>query len=218
MESTVQKDISTQKGVKTHHASHKTNAAGSSAISRPKLDGTRSSKEDVLATPPRSEGWKCEWRNGKIELNETSLASKDRSVINILIRTFTRTIYFEEGWLYAEQRCLLKTASGESVRIADIAYLTEPQHDSLKAGKFPVPAFVVEIVHDEDRRGKLRQKIAEYFANGVQCVWCIYLDSKRVRVYRSPQDSTLVRNNALCSAAPALPDLTLSAKDVFEYL
>ncbi len=212
-----QKKSSTTTMKEAQHSSRKTSVKKPTVL-RPKLDGTMSSKEHFLTLPVNHEGWKCEWRNDKIELNETSLLSKDRSIINTLLRAFTRTTHFEEGWLYAESRCLLTTESKESIRVADLAYFTEKQSRSQKAGKYTAPTFVVEIVHKHDRRGKLRQKIAEYFANGVRCVWCIHADSERVRVYRSPQDSSLIRNNAVCSAAPALPDLTLSAKELFEFV
>jgi Uma2 family endonuclease len=171
--------------------------------------------KEFRAFQPDNDGWKYEWKNGKIEVNEIGFISKDRSIINTLIRAFTRTVHFEEGWLYADARCEFESLG--VVRFADLAYFTEKQYQSLRHGGNPVPAFVVEIVHDSDRSGKLRMKCAEYFRAGVRCVWFVYPDSERVRVYISPQESKLCRKSSICQASPALNDFSLMVKELFEY-
>lgn len=196
--------------------SEKKSRTGRFNIQLPKLEGKRFNRNEFLAFQPENDGWKYEWKKGNIEINETALTSKDRSIINTIIRAFTRTSHFEEGWLYADVRCEFETLG--TIRFADLAYFTEKQYQALKNGVHSVPTFVVEIIHPHDRIGKLRAKVKEYFSVGVQCLWFIYPDSQRVRVYTSPKESQVYRNSGVCNASPALTDLSLIAKELFEYL
>ena len=54
-----------------------------------------------------------------------------------------------------------------------------------------------------------------YFNAGVMVVWHVFPELKSVHVFTSPVDVTICEGDTVCSAAPALPDLQMTANEVF---
>lgn len=78
-----------------------------------------------------------------------------------------------------------------------------------------VSGFVVEIISPTDRHDDIVRKRREYFAAGVQVLWQIAPVEKTVSVYTSPTQVTVREGDAVCSAAPAVPYLEMTAEEVF---
>jgi Uma2 family endonuclease len=181
-------------------------------LSRPKYDGLKMSLRDFLDWEREPDGWKYEWNNGIIEINEVSMRNTERGIVQHIIRAFTKTqAYQSQAELLPETDCLLP--SGQ-VRRPDIAYFTYEQIQASARGEQPVPPFAIELISKNDRVGKVDEKLAEYFASGVLCVWHILPESSRVKVYTSLKDVQICSDEDVCSARPAL-DFTIRAEEIF---
>jgi Uma2 family endonuclease len=179
----------------------------------PKYDGLRMDKADFLAWERDSDGWKYEWNNGRIENNEVNMTIKEIYIVRSLNNTLRTTKYIHEGDLYPEVDCAL---TPQTIRRPDIAYFTNEQVNLGKTGAMPVPSFVIEIASKHDKDEKRITKVEEYFASGVQCVWYVYPELRRVDVYSSPKHITVCTDDDVCSAAPALPEFMPLASTLFE--
>jgi len=67
--------------------------------------------------------------------------------------------------------------------------------------RFPVfaPEFVIEVRSPEQRRRPLREKMAEYMANGVQLGWLIDPIEHSVEIYRSGREPELLEHPSTVS-------------------
>ena len=83
------------------------------------------------------------------------------------------------------------------------------------SGQNQVAPWVIEVISTNDYANKINKKLDEYFLAGVQVVWHIYPESKQVHVFTSPEQVNICRGNVVCSAAPALGDLEVSAEELF---
>lgn len=154
--------------------------------SRPKYDGLKMSLRDFLDWEREPDGWKYEWNNGIIEINEVSMRNTERNIADNILFAFEQTPFRKQRRaLLPETDCLLP--SGQ-VRRPDIAYFTYEQIQASARGEQPVPPFTIELISKIDGVGKVDEKLAEYFASGVLCGWHILPESRRVKVYTSLKD------------------------------
>jgi Uma2 family endonuclease len=184
---------------------------GALQIVRPKYDGLKMSLRDFLDWQPEADGWKYEWNNGRIEINEHTMKNTERYIALNLLRHFERTLGALGGGLLPETDCMLP--SGQ-MRRPDLAYFSADQIAEARRGENPVPTFVIELISPTDRTPAVDEKLIEYFTNGVRCAWYIYPTSKRIHIYTSPKDIRICTDTDLCSAAPAL-DFSLTVEDIF---
>jgi Uma2 family endonuclease len=91
--------------------------------------------------------------------------------------------------------------------------------------RFPVfaPDFVIEIRSPDDRVRKLREKMEEYIANGVQFAWLIDPQERTVSIYRagqSPQalDPEVLSNPAAVAGEGPVAGFVLHLERVFDPL
>lgn len=181
-------------------------------LTRPKYDGLRMSLPEFRQWERESDGWKYEWSNGVIEINEVSMKNTERFIAQNISRAFTQTqAYKERGELFSETDC--EFASGQ-VRCPDLACFAAEQIQVGRLQGQPVPLFVIEIVSKHDKIKAMHDKLDEYFANGVQCVWYIFPDKQRVDLYIAPLNIQICVGETPCSAAPAL-DFSIKAADIF---
>jgi Uma2 family endonuclease len=179
---------------------------------RPKYDSMAISLQDFLDWEREADGWKYEWNNGRIEINEQSMKNTERSIVQHILRAFTATQeYANGGELLPETDCLLP--SGQ-MRRPDIAYFTASQIAASKRGENPVPTFVIELISPNDRTLAIDEKLVEYFANGVQCAWYIYPKTGRICIASSSKNLHICSDGDICSAAPAL-DFLMKAAEFF---
>ncbi len=178
----------------------------------PKYDGLKMSLHDFLDWEREPDGWKYEWNNGIIEINEESMKSTERMMVFKIMRAFSKTNASQkDDALLPETDCVLLN---EQVRRPDLAYFTQVQMVESLQGFQPVPAFVIELISPNDKAYKLEQKLDEYFAAGVACVWYIYPNLKQVNVYTSRTAVKICLDKTPCSAAPAL-DFTMTPNEIF---
>ena len=107
----------------------------------------------------------------------------------------------------------MRAPDGAWVRRKRLAVLTAGQ----KRKFLPLcPDFVIEVRSPTDRIARLREKMAEYLANGAQLGWLIEPDQHRVHIY-SPDGRVEIFKNPQCiSGDPVLPGFTLDLQPIWE--
>ena len=157
------------------------------------------------------DGFKYEWNDGEI-VRFSGMKKKQYFVYNILSKLFYEKGYHQKGTLMAEPDVMLTAIQ---MRRPDIAYFTDEQVEQGRKGEDVIPAFVVEVLSETDQVYRIEEKIAEYFKAGVQVVWNIIPEHEVVYVYTSRKQVTICLDDDVCSAAPVLPDFSISINDLF---
>lgn len=160
----------------------------------------------------REDGYKYEWNNGAVEKTQ-AMNQQQAEIYFILLTYFQKSAAAEAGGgLITETDMYTSTVQ---LRRPDIAFYSGEQRKWMKKGENQIPAWVVEIISSNDQVNLINQKLDEYFQAGVQVVWHIFPESQQVYVYTSPEQVTICRGKTICSAAPALEDLEVSAEELF---
>jgi Uma2 family endonuclease len=96
----------------------------------------------------------------------------------------------------------------DTVRGPDVAYWS---YERLPADQQPVgypevaADLCVEILSPNDRPGKLREKVREYFTRGVRMVWLIDPEDRNVWVYRGPGPARVFHDDTTLTGEDVLP-------------
>ncbi len=112
------------------------------------------------------------WRHGWIEVNIIVVLANDR-----VARTVGRTVSGDTAFVLARDP--------DTVRVPDVAFVRhERLPPPLVSGRAALaPDLAVEIRSPNDRPGEVQQKVADYFAAGVQLVWLVDPDAQTVEVW-----------------------------------
>jgi Uma2 family endonuclease len=86
--------------------------------------------------------------------------------------------------------------------------------------RFPVfaPDFVIEVRSPDDRIRKLREKMEEYMANGVQLAWLIDPHERTVSIYRAGQAPEVLNDPASVPGEGPVAGFVLNLDRVFDPL
>ena len=175
--------------------------------------GKRMSLEEFLRHDPEIPGVKLEWNNGKIEI-EYTIKIDERKIIDRIVRQFNRLPQYEQGdMLLPEADVNLPTV--KTYRRPDASYLTKQQIEDPENAP-AAPAFLIEVTSPSNAAEDVDKKLDEYFKAGVQTVWIVYPRTQRVHVYTGPKSVQICSDSDICSAAPAIPDLQLTANEIFQ--
>ena len=112
------------------------------------------------------------WRHGWIEVNIIVVLANDP-----VARGTGRTVTGDTAFVLARDP--------DTVRIPDVAFVRhERLPPPLVSGRAALsPDLAVEIHSPNDRPGEVQQKVADYFAAGVQLVWLVDPDEQTVEVW-----------------------------------
>lgn len=170
--------------------------------------------EQLLALP---DGKHFELVGGKlVEKNVGFESSWIGSVLMSLLMMHCRANRL--GWVVGNEpgfRCYPHDAN--QVRKPDIAFVSFAR---LPAGKPPagycvvVPNLVVEVVSPNDVATEVDDKVSEYLAAGVECVWVVHPNSRRVHIYYADRGVILNENDEL-SGEPVIPGFRCALKELF---
>ncbi len=168
-------------------------------------------KAQFLAWNP-DDDFLYEYRDGFVE-PVSGFQRGERFLVYNLLKKFEETATSKaEGRLFGKTECWLNDTL---MRIPSLAFFThQQQHDSANE-QDPVPMFVIEIISPTDRADKIEQKVLEYFAAGVRVVWHVFPAMRMVRVFTSVKTATTYFEDDPFSAAPAVPDLSLTVGELF---
>jgi Uma2 family endonuclease len=161
----------------------------------------------------REDGYTYEWLNGQVEKTKRSMDYTQLFIVKNLVKFFN-DLSSEgkiEGYLTPEVDTFFK----ENHRRPDMCYLTDKQMSETKFGVIPVPAFIIEVISNNDKMKKAQKKLLDYLNADVQVIWHVFPDIEMVHVYRG-KNMTVCVGDDICSAAPVLPDFKLSTKDIFK--
>ncbi len=166
--------------------------------------------DEFLAWEP-TDGVKYEWYDGEL-IRFSGMKKKQYFIYNLLSKLFYEKGYHQQGTLIAEPDVMLTT---RQMRRPDIAYFSDDQVERGRQGEDVIPAFVVEVISETDLMYRVEEKTAEYFRAGVQVVWNIVPEQEVIYVYTSRKNVMLCLADDVCSAAPILPDFTISVNTLF---
>lgn len=158
-----------------------------------------------------TDGFKYEWNDGQL-IRFSGMRKKQYYIYALLNKLFIDKGYHKAGTFMAEPDVMLTAIQ---MRRPDIAYFTKEQIQQGRKGEDVIPAFVVEVLSETDQAYRIEEKIAEYYKAGVQVVWNIIPEHEVVYVYTSRKNVTICLENDVCSAAPVLPDFTISVNTLF---
>lgn len=160
----------------------------------------------------QEDGYKYEWNDGIVEKYQ-GMNQQQAEIYFLLMAYFQKTEASKTGGGLITETDMLTTPN--QLRRPDISFYTGEQRRLMKQGENQIAPWVAEIISPSDNANKINSKLDEYFLAGVQVVWHIFPESKQVYVYTSPESVTICRGQTVCSAAPALPDLVISAEVLF---
>jgi Uma2 family endonuclease len=164
----------------------------------------------------REDGYKYEWLNGVVEKSKCDMDFRQLYIFRTLSNRFyqcTSNIP-NRGMLIRKPDLFFL----ENHRRPDVCWLTETQIAGLTYESTDVPAFVIEVISNNDQMNKVHKKMEDYERAGVQVVWHIFPLLGKIDVYSGTRLSTMqvCREDDICSAAPALPEFRLSVSDILK--
>ena len=156
--------------------------------------------------------FKYEWNNGQVE-KEEYMKADERYIVNNIVRKHMQTESFRQGnSIMGEADCYLSAIG--AYRRPDAAYLTKEQINHPEDAD-EAPALVIEVASPSNSGEQNIAKMLEYFEAGTQVVWYIYPAAKQVWVYTNPKEVTICHEGDVCSAAPAIPELSMNVDEIF---
>jgi Uma2 family endonuclease len=177
----------------------------------PKYAGLRLTKAEFV-TARLDDVFVYEFNDGILEPTR-SMQQKEERILSCIESYFDQTAAARTGGkLRAEVDVWL---TDKQMRRPDIAYYTAEQRRQMGNGERVIPSFVIEIVSDNDDTIKDVRKVKEYFETGVSVVWWVLPQLEMVYVYTSAKASLIGFGTDSLSAAPAIPDLTLTVEALF---
>ncbi|MCS7210754.1 MAG: Uma2 family endonuclease [Chloroherpetonaceae bacterium] len=169
------------------------------------------SVEDFLAMQHQSEKV-LEYSEGEV-FERSGMKTSELLIVSKILRKFFQTQAFRElNELFQEVDCWL---SEKQMRRPDLAFFTREQILEAAEGKQPIPAFVIEIISENDTVSYVENKVLEYQQAGVKVIWHIYPELKVVKVIRG-KEARYFEGDEAFDASPVVPDLKLSVRELFE--
>ena len=106
----------------------------------------------------------------------------------------------------------------DSVRGPDIAFVSRARAGDAIPDHWPEfgPDLAVEIRSPSERRGRLAEKIAQYFAAGTRLVWVIEPKERTAVVYHAPDDARVLRPGDELEGEDVVPGFRCRLQDLFE--
>ena len=177
----------------------------------PKYAGHRMTKADFLRWES-DDNYIYEFNDGVLEPT-TGMRQDENYLLTNLENQFYQTDSFKTGNRLRAEMDVWPTE--KQMRRPNIAYFTAGQLRLMASDSRVIPPFVVELRSITDSEMKSLIKLHEYFNAGVQVVWWVYPLYKEVYVCTSPKTVTICTDNDVLSAAPALPELTMTVAEFF---
>jgi Uma2 family endonuclease len=158
------------------------------------------------------DGYKYEWNDGEL-IKFEGIKRKHLKLVRVLVELFDTTkAKKQRGQLICEQDVQL---TGIQLRRPDLAFFSGEQIDESDENEEPIPTFAIEVISSHDQINEVKNKIIEYFKNGVKVTWLIYPEYQMVEVYTSAKNVVICTDADICSASPALDDFEIKAEDLF---
>jgi Uma2 family endonuclease len=110
----------------------------------------------------------------------------------------------------------------EQIRIPDVAFISNGRY----AGRILQPGafwelgcdLAVEVNSPSNTRREMERKLSDYFGAGVGAVWLVYLKTREVVVYTSPNNSVTLRGDDMLDGGAVLPGFSVPIAQLFAEL
>ena len=121
------------------------------------------------------------------------------------------------GWVMTGEVGIYTRRNPDRVRGADVVFLSKKRWPGRPPKGFleVSPELVVEIMSPNDRWQDVRQKLAEYFAIGVQWGWIVEPENRAVVVFRSTTDMQQCDADDMLVGEGVLEGFTLTIASLF---
>jgi Uma2 family endonuclease len=161
----------------------------------------------------KEDGFTYEWNNGTVEKTLNSMTISQYFIWINLHNFFKKlvSIHSIKGNLLAEADILLNS---NLHRRPDIGFFTNQQIVDAMTNQNQIPLFVAEIISPTDRAEKVKLKVKEYLASGVEVVWNIYPNAREVEIYTSNGEHFICSGAQMCSAESVISGFSISVNDV----
>jgi Uma2 family endonuclease len=111
---------------------------------------------------------------------------------------------------------------GDTVRGPDVAFVA---WNRLPDGRIPaapipdlVPNFVIEVLSSSNTYAEMSRKRREYFYAGVELLWMVEHRTRTVTVFRTAQDATVYKDEAVLDGGQVLPGWRVDLNELFSRL
>lgn len=104
------------------------------------------------------------------------------------------------------------------VRFPDVLFVSwarRPQGKDRKPIPDLAPDLAVEILSKSNTKREIDRKLDDYFRAGVRLAWIVDPHKRTVRIYTSPEQSTLLEESDTLDGGDVLPGFRLSIRDWF---
>jgi Uma2 family endonuclease len=161
----------------------------------------------------REDGYKYEFSNGIVQKSPGATNIHQFHIVDNIMERFRATTAFKQGDRLAPE--IEQMTIPGHLRRPDLALLS---HGKVSRNDESISGFVVEIISPNDKHDDIVKKRREYFRAGVKVVWQIAPVEQTVSVYTSPTKVAICEGDEKVSAAPAVPDLSMSVAEIFAKL
>ena len=120
------------------------------------------------------------------------------------------------GWVLSGEVGFYTQRNPDTIRAVDVAFIsTERQPERPTSFLTAAPELVIEIVSPSDRWSEIRKKIGEYFAAGVDRVWIVEPERRKVAVFSGPTKMSELAEADILRGEGALAGFGLAVSDLF---
>ncbi len=130
-----------------------------------------------------------------------------------------------EIWFFARDKKLGRVYGadtmftiGKNERMPDVAFVSTKKipkkGEPIKKWNF-APDLAIEVISPNDVYDKIFDKLNDYFEAGVQQVWLVEPRFERIRIYKSPEESTTLQKQDELTCEEILPNFKLLLTEIF---
>lgn len=190
---------------------------GSMSVHRFVFGGpARAATEDDVFELNERERRRCELVDGI--LLEKAMGSPEAIFANLLAHYVTAFVLAAKSGLVFGDGALLRLAPG-LVRIPDFCFVSWGRLPGKRRPSEAIvnfaPDLAVEVISPSNTPEEMDWKLHDYFNAGVRLVWYVYPIQREVHVFRSVEDSTVLRENDTLDGGDVLPGFSLSLATFF---
>jgi Uma2 family endonuclease len=125
----------------------------------------------------------------------------------------------KSGKIFAAETGFYTRRDNRTVRAPDVAFIQQskiPQTGISKGFLDIVPDLIVEVVSPHDRASEIDMKVIEWLEFGVQLVWIVYPESRRIFVYEQEKPNPIIldENDTLIGGS-VLPEFEVQVTTIF---
>jgi Uma2 family endonuclease len=175
--------------------------------------------EDDVLWLHRSEKRLCELVDGV--LVEKSMGFRESCLAGLILSLLREFVMPRNLGLVTGPDGMMRLAPG-LVRIPDVSFISWERIPSRRMPKEPVtglaPDLAVEVLSEGNTPAEMNRKIADYFRAGVQLVWLVDPEERRVHVYTSPDQPRSLAESEILPCEPVLQGFSIPLKDLFAEL